>query len=73
MQNDEQFYFSSYKPVDLCISVEEYNLQTAELDANAFAGIVMVDFFHLKPLFEGLSDPVKAKIHKRMEEIASTL
>lgn len=47
IHNNEQLYFSSYKPIDLCSSVEEYNLQIAELDANAFASIVMVDFFHL--------------------------
>lgn len=73
MQNNEQFYFSTYKPIDLCASVELYNLQIAEIDANAFAGIVMVEFFHLQPLFKGLSNSVKAKIHECMEEIASTL
>jgi len=73
MQNDEQFYFSTYKPVDLCISVESYNLQIAEIDANAFTGIIMVEFFHLQPLYKGLSDSVKAKIHERMKEIASIL
>lgn len=73
MQNNKQFFFSTYKPVDLCISVEAYNLQIAEIDANAFAGIVMIDFFHLQPQFNGLSNSVKAKIHKCMEEIASTL
>lgn len=67
MQNDEQLYFSSYKPIDLCSSVEEYNLQLAELDANAFAGLVMVDFFHLKPLFDGVPDSVKSKIFERMD------
>ncbi len=72
LQNDEQFYFSTYKPVDLCDSIETYNLQIAEIDANAFAGIVMVEFFHLKPLFKGLSDSVKVKIHERMDFIAST-
>ncbi len=73
IQNDEQFYFSTYKPVDLCDTVESYNLQIAEIDANAFAGIVMVNFFHMQPLFKGLSDSVKNVIHERMEEIAFTL
>lgn len=67
MQNDKQLYFSTYKPIDLCSSVEEYNIQIAELDANAFAGIVMIEFFHLKPLFEGVPDSVKSKIFERME------
>lgn len=73
IQNDEQLYFSTYKPIDLCPSVEEYNLQIAELDANAFAGLVMIDFFSLKPLFEGVPDSVKSKIFKRMEYLKTTL
>lgn len=73
IQNDEKLYFSAYKPISLCNSVEEYNLQIAEIDANAFAGIIMIEFFHLQPLFEGLSNSVKLKIYERMKEIASTL
>jgi Zn-dependent peptidase ImmA (M78 family) len=72
-QTDEVFYFASYKPIDLCDSVELYNLQIAEIDANAFADIIMIDFFHLQPLFEGLSDSVKDKIHERMDNIIATL
>lgn len=67
MINDKPFYFSTYKPVNLLDSIEEYNLQIAELDANAFAGLVMIKFFHLKPLFEGLPDSVKTKIYERMD------
>lgn len=73
IQNDEQLYFSTYKPIDLCTSVEEYNLQIAELDANAFASLVMVDFFHLQPLFKGFSVSVKAKVYERMEYLKTTL
>lgn len=73
MQNNEELYFSTYKPIDLCKSVEEYNLQTAELDANAFAGLVMIDFFHLEPLFQNVSEPVKTKIYERMEHLDITL
>ena len=35
---------SAYKPVNLCGSVEQYNLQIAEVDANAFAGLAMETF-----------------------------
>lgn len=73
MQNNEQLYFSAYKPIDLCSSVEEYNSQIAEVDANAFAGIVMIEFFHLKPLFEDVPDSVKSKIFERMECLKTTL
>lgn len=71
LRNNEHMYFSSYKPVDLCSSLEEYNLQLAELDANAFAGIVMIDFFGLTPLFNVVPDSVKSKIRERMDLISS--
>lgn len=73
VQTDIEWFLSDYKPINLCASTEEYNLQFAEIDANAFAGLVMVDFFHLQPLFEGLSDSVKAKIFERMELLSTEL
>lgn len=73
MLSDKEFYFSDYKPRELCASVEEYNLQIAEIDAHAFAGLIMIDFFNLKPLFKGLPDSVKSKIYKRMEDLKATL
>lgn len=48
---------------------EEYNLQPAEVDANAFGKIVMVEFFRLAPQFEGVPDAVKNEIEKRVQEI----
>lgn len=69
---NEPIFLSEYKPIELCSSVEEYNLQMAELDANAFAGIVMTDLFHLKPLFNGVPESVKSKIYERMEMIVIT-
>ena len=67
IQNNKVIYFSEYKPADLCENLEEYNLQIAELDANAFAGLIMIEFFHLKPLFNGVPDSVKSKINEWME------
>lgn len=72
MNTDRKLYISEYKPVDLCESIEEYNLQIAEIDANAFAGLVMIDFFHIRPLFKNLSARVKNEIYGRMEEIQRT-
>lgn len=72
IKNDEQLFFSAYKPIDLCASAEEYNLQIAELDANAFAGLVMIEFFHLKPLFEGIPDSIKVKIFERIKYLETT-
>lgn len=72
IQTDKEWYFSDYKPRELCASTEEYNLQFAEIDAHAFAGIVMQEIFRLKPLFQGLSDVVKDKIYNRIKQIKST-
>lgn len=71
-KNNNPLYFSSYKPIELCSSIEEYNVQIAELDANAFAGLVMINLFHLKPLFKGLPDSVKEKISEQMELLKFT-
>ena len=71
--NDREQYLSDYKSIDQCSSVEEYNLQIAELDANAFAGFVMVSFFHLKPQFNGIPKSVRLKIYNRIGRIAESL
>ncbi len=51
------------------MSVTAYNLQPAELDANAFAMLVMRGTFGVTPLFNGLSPKVKRAIAERAEEI----
>lgn len=55
------------------IGADEYNLQAAELDANAFGVIVMSDIFHVAPKFDSLSETVKAAIRRRADEIAAEL
>lgn len=72
-QTDEKFYFSIYKSSNKCSSVEEYNLQIAEVDANAFASIVMTDFFSMKPQFNGLSNKVINAIDNRVKIIIREL
>lgn len=72
-QTDEEFYLSGYKPSNKCSSVEEYNLQIAEADANAFASIVMTDFFSIKPQWNGLSNKVINEINKRINIIIHEL
>lgn len=72
-QTDEVFYLSRYKPSNKCSSVEEYNLQIAEVDANAFASIVMTDFFSIKPQWNGLSNKVINEINKRINIIIHEL
>lgn len=71
-QTDEKFYLSKYKPSNKCSSVEEYNLQIAEVDANAFAAIIMTDFFSMKPQWNGLSGKVVDTIEKRIKFLLST-
>ena len=72
-QNDEQFYLSNYKTSNNCSSIEEYNLQIAEVDANAFASIVMVEYFHMQPQWNGLSDKVIRAINDRINTIIREL
>ena len=72
-QNDEKFYLSNYKTSDKCSSIEEYNLQIAEVDANAFASIVMIEYFHRKPKWNGLSDKVINAINSRISIIIREL
>lgn len=69
IKTNKELFFSSYKPVN-DLSIEEYNLQIAEVDANAFAGIVMVDIFRLKPTFKDVPESVRNKVYDRMKYIA---
>lgn len=72
-KEDYEYFLGSYLPLSLCVSLEEYNLQVAEVDANAFAGLMMEDFFEITPLFSGLSDAVKARIYDRMDFLDAIL
>ena len=68
LQTDEELYFSNYKSANE-LSVVEYNLQPAEVDANAYASVIMSDYFGLKPLFNGLPEEVTTAIRKRILEV----
>ncbi len=72
-REDNSYYFDTYFPRGMFANVEEYNMQIAEIDANAFAGLMMEDFFEITPLFVGLSDRVKACIYDRMDYLDATL
>lgn len=63
-------YFSNYKTRNK-LSNKEYNLQPAEIDANAFAKLVVFATFEAEPLFKGLDEDVKSKIQSRYEELIS--
>lgn len=51
------------------ISIEQYNLQSLEVDANAFSALVMSDFFGIVPRFQNLPESVRNAISSRMEQI----
>lgn len=68
MQNAPHM-FNSYLPREQCMTVTQYNLQEAELDANAYAGAYMMKTYHINPLFNGMTDIVTQAIFKKMEEI----
>lgn len=51
------------------ISVEQYNLQSLEVDVNAFSALVMSDFFGIVPRFQNLPESVKVAINDRMKQI----
>ena len=70
IQTNKDIYFSNYKTVKQCKNLDEYNLQPAEIDSNAFAGLIMIEFFHIKPLFSSMSKNVIAEILKRMNVIS---
>lgn len=70
---DKQFFLSDYKERNKCSSVEEYNLQIAEVDANAFVAIIMLKNFGLRPQWEGYTDKVIQEINKRINTISPTL
>ncbi len=50
------------------LSVDDYNLQPEEIDAHAFAVVVMRSL-GCEPLLNGLSDDVKTMIHARADKI----
>lgn len=66
VRTDEKFYVTHYTT---SIPTEDYNKQIAEIDANAYAGLVMINLFGVKPLFNGLPNDIVKMIYNRMEEI----
>ena len=60
--------FSQYATIDDGLSTEEYNLQPAEIDANAFAAVYMHKKFGVSPLFRGYSEKVKNEIYLQMKK-----
>lgn len=60
--------FKQYTAIDKGLSTEEYNLQPAEIDANAFAAVYMHKKFGVSPLFRGYSEKLKNEIYLQMKK-----
>nr|DAG52895.1 MAG TPA: PolyVal Metallopeptidase superfamily domain [Caudoviricetes sp.] len=71
IRTNKSKFFDHYKPREDCNSAEEYNLQLAEVDANAFAAIIMTNYFHLQPQWNGLTNKVIKAINARIDYILS--
>lgn len=55
------------------LSVEKYNMQASELDANAFAAIIMEQAFGVSPTFECMPNSVKRAIWEQKQNIFQSL
>lgn len=71
-EEDEDKYIKNQKSKLELVS-KAYNLQIAEVDANAFAHLIMTNFIGVKPSFETLDEEVKNAIYKRERQIAKNL
>ena len=70
-QLDKDIYdFSSYV-TSSTVDIKTYNMQEIELDANAYAYVIMANVFGVEPLFNGLDEDVKKKIIRRAIKIVN--
>lgn len=69
LETDCEKYFKDYKGLDE-VSLEEYGVQIAEVDANAFAMIMSVKLVDTMPLFIGRPDREREKIFKHAKQLA---
>lgn len=63
---------ASYSPSEQ-VCQEDYNLQPAEVDANAYASLVTASAFGCEPVFDSLSPCVLKAIKARMREIQNEI
>lgn len=66
LENNKSLYFNNYKSTRE-LSINDYNNQPAELDANAFGYLVMKVMFGVEAQFNGLDKLTKHKILERAE------
>ena len=65
---NEKYWLGGYKTAEE-IGITAYNRQRLEIDANAFASVIMTVLFGMKPTFENLSPQINKQIEKRIVEI----
>lgn len=62
--------FRTLKPIGECKTREEFFLQDAEVDANAYAAIIL-SRMGFEPVFDGMPKEARERVQKRMGEIES--
>lgn len=73
LKTNEQLYMGNYKTTVQCKNLIEYNLQLAEVDANAFGKVVMNEMFGVNPLFQGMPRQVVKAVEEQAEKIICSL
>ena len=73
MRTNKDRYIENDLPANMCGSTDEYNQQLAEVDANAFASIVMIDWFGLSPQWDGMNGETIRMIEEKRGEILKEL
>lgn len=61
-------WFKDYKQSNQ-LSITNYNKQIVEIDANAYAMLIMEDIFNISPIFNGFPRHIIELIENRADEI----
>lgn len=68
-QIDNSLFDTSAYQTSAVLSNRDYNLQDVEIDANAYAYVIMYDNFGIDLKFNGLDRDIVQRIKKRAEKI----
>lgn len=67
-RNDNARYYGEYKSREE-LPLREFSMQPAEVDANAFAAVVVSAFFGVEPVFDEYPGVTRSRIDSRIAEI----
>lgn len=67
-RNDNARYYGEYKSSEE-LPLREFSMQPAEVDANAFAAVVVSAFFGVEPVFDEYPGVTRSRIDIRIAEI----